>query len=88
MDKLFVSIASYEDLCLVPTIQEALKNAKYPDRIVFGLGLQFKNPPNLDFLKNKKVIYFKTGEDRPGVVRVRYEISKLISEIDLTFLSR
>jgi hypothetical protein len=80
MDKLFVSIASYEDLCLVPTIEEALKNAKYPDRIVFGLGLQFKNPPNLDFLKNKKVIYFKTGDDRPGIVRVRHEISKLISD--------
>lgn len=80
MDKIFVSIASLEDLCLVPTIEEAINNAKYPERIVFGLGLQFETPPDLNFVKNKKVLYLETGDSRPGIVRVRYQISQLVSD--------
>lgn len=37
MGRIFVSIASYRDPLLATTIKDALENAAYPDRIVFGV---------------------------------------------------
>jgi hypothetical protein len=37
MEKIFISIASYCDPLLISTVQSALKNAKYPERLRFGI---------------------------------------------------
>jgi hypothetical protein len=39
--KIFVHIPAYRDPELLPTIKSALENAKYPDRLVFGICHQF-----------------------------------------------
>ena len=77
---IFISIASFRDPTLVKTIKSALDNAKYPDSIVFGLGLQYEpeEMPDLSFLhpRQKKTLYWKP-EDRPGLIKIRYLLSKL-----------
>lgn len=40
-DKIFVQLASYRDPQLIPTIQDALKTANNPDRLVFGICWQY-----------------------------------------------
>jgi len=39
-NKIFISIASYRDPELIPTIKDCLEKAKYPDNIYFGIFLQ------------------------------------------------
>lgn len=72
MDKIFVSIAAYEDPLLHETISRAAKLAKYPERIRFVVGLQYDSPPDLSDIEAEidQIVYF----DRPGVNRVRHEI--------------
>jgi hypothetical protein len=36
MEKIFVSIASYRDSQLIPTIKDLLNKSKYPDNLTFG----------------------------------------------------
>lgn len=62
MEKIFVQIASYRDPQLRPTIEDMLKNAKYPNRIIVGIAWQhnledewdnlddYKNNPNFKIL--------------------------------------
>lgn len=41
MDRIFVQIASYRDPQLRPTIDDAIKKASYPERVVFGICNQY-----------------------------------------------
>lgn len=80
---IFISIAAYEDPCLVETIESALKNADKPEDLIFGLGLAYKDTPNLNFLsKDQKRVLFFDPDKRPGVSRSRYLIKELFEDED------
>ena len=54
---ILLHLPSYRDPELVPTIQSALKNAKYPDRIHFGICRQYHPEDmfdNIDEYRNDK----------------------------------
>jgi len=40
MTKIFIQIASYRDPELLPTLNSALCNAKYPENLTFGIVWQ------------------------------------------------
>lgn len=82
--KIFISIPSYEDETLVDTIKDAILKAEFPDRLVFGIALQYKTlpEPDLSFIKqNKKIIRFDV-DSRPGIIEIRKKIADLISDED------
>lgn len=81
MSTIFISIASYEDPQLVDTIRNAIERADLPDNIFFGIALQYASEPDLSEFSNIKTISFNP-ETRPGIVRVRYEISNLYEDQD------
>ena len=58
MKKIFLHIPAYREPELVPTINSALKNAKHPSRLVFGICRQFKESDGFDnldqFRKDKR----------------------------------
>ena len=81
-EKIFINIASFRDPSLEITIKSALLHAKNPENLVFGIALQYyeNEMPHLDFVKNQiKTIYYHP-DTRPGLVRVRYEISKMVTD--------
>lgn len=80
---IFISIASYLDPTLPKTIMRALNNADNPDDLHFGLGLQYYTDPDLSNIptKNIKVISWHP-DTRPGIVKIRYEISRLYEDQD------
>ena len=47
-DKIFVQIASYRDPELIPTIQDMLEKAKYPENLVFGICWQYDSSEPID----------------------------------------
>lgn len=71
----FISIAAYEDPALIRTMQSAIDNADRPDDVYFGVGLQYETPPDISQF-NARSIYWHPDE-RPGIVRIRHDISKL-----------
>lgn len=80
---IFVSIASYEDPTLARTIQRALDTADDPDGLVFGLGLQYEEEPDLSFVPDKQLRTMSYHpHTRPGIVRIRYEISQMFDGED------
>ena len=57
LETIFISIASYRDKELVPTIKDCLAKAKHPERLVFGICWQHKTEDewdNLDEFKNNE----------------------------------
>jgi len=48
--KIFIQVASYRDPQLLPTIKSAIKNAKKPNNLVFGIARQFKEDDSFDNL--------------------------------------
>lgn len=80
INNIFVSIAAYEDDLLVNTIKELYEKSKEPQNIFVYIALQYKNPPNLDNIfkgQNLTILNYDVDK-RPGVARVRYEISQEI----------
>ena len=80
INKIFVSIAAYEDDLLVNTIKELYEKSKEPQNIFVYIALQYKNPPNLDNIfkgQNLTILNYDVDK-RPGVAKVRYEISQEI----------
>ena len=60
MKKIFLHIPAYREPELIPTIESALKNAKHPKRIVFGICRQFCKEDGFDNLdKYRKDPRFK-----------------------------
>ena len=47
-ERIFLHLPSYRDPELVPTIKDALKQAKYPERLVFGICRQYKESDGFD----------------------------------------
>jgi hypothetical protein len=81
-EKIFISIASYRDPSLAITIKSALHHAKNPENLVFGVGAQYypKEMPRLDLDESQLRIIYYDPDTRPGVTKVRYEISKLVED--------
>lgn len=81
---IFVSISAVEDHHLVKTIQDCLNTATHPEKISFGISLQYRSNPNLLFFKNKiQTISYDPGTDpseAPGVIQIRSEIKNLIDK--------
>lgn len=77
-EKIFISIAAFEDPGLTNTMQKLLECADIPERIVFGLGLNYKTEPSFDQFTNKIKIVRDVDFNRPGIVRMRSEIRNLI----------
>jgi len=52
MDKIFVQLASYRDPELIPTIEDMLAKAKYPERLTFGICWQYDSSEPIDRFDN------------------------------------
>jgi len=69
MEKIFVSIACFMDIDIVNTIEDCLKQAKHPERIIFGICYQY-DPTDEDCLQ----IYNNNKQFR--INRIHYNESK------------
>lgn len=77
MSTIFISIAAYQDPSLIDTIRSAISSADSPGNISFGIALQYTNEPDLsEFVNNDIRTVSYNPDTRPGIVRVRYNISK------------
>ena len=81
-NKIFISIASYRDPELVPTIEDCLSKAKNPRNLVFAISRQFHPSDGFDDLsKYKKRKSFKIIEtnykDSIGVCHTRHKLQGL-----------
>lgn len=71
------------DPTLPRTLRRALEKADRPDELVFGIGLQYDVEPDLSFVPDGQLRTLSWSPDtRPGIVRIRYEISKLFNNED------
>lgn len=50
MSKIFIQVASYRDPQLIPTIKNALENAKYPENLVWSIARQYHPDDKFDDL--------------------------------------
>jgi len=64
MDKIFVSISGVDEIDIRQTINSCLENADSPERIVFGLCIQYQQykPDNFDDIKNARVVKISSEE--------------------------
>ena len=67
METIFISIASYRDPELIPTIQDCITNSKNPDRLRFGICWQHDDTESLNDYKD---------DSRFKIIDVPYEHSK------------
>lgn len=51
-DKIFVQIASYRDPELIPTIEDMIKKAKYPQNLTFGICWQYDDTEPITMFDN------------------------------------
>lgn len=89
-NKIFISIASYRDSELIPTIEDCLKQAKNPKNLIFGISRQFHPEDGFDDLsKYKKRKNFKIietpYEKSLGVCDARHHIQKLYDDEEYYF---
>ena len=80
-DTIFISIASYRDKELVPTIKDCLNQAQYPDRLRFTICWQHSKEDkwdNLDEFKNDRRfnIIDIDYKDSRGACWARHHIQK------------
>ena len=81
--KIFVSIASYNDPTLLKTIRYAIAAAHNPESLVFGIGLQHYEEVDFSEFTDNDIKVIKYDPDtRPGITRIRYEISRLLTDED------
>ena len=66
-NKIFIQIASYKDPELIHTIKNCIKNAKYPDNLVFGICWQHDENENLDEFIN---------DERFKIISIHFSKSK------------
>jgi hypothetical protein len=67
---IFVQIASYRDPQLLPTIEDLLKNAKNPERLVFSIAWQHSKEDEWDTLDQYK------DDPRFKIIDINYKNSK------------
>lgn len=81
MDQIFVKIASYRDAELPKTIRSALKNAKYPKRVTFGICWQYDELTYLDldpFIDSDNFRVYQTYyENSKGCCWARHQTDQL-----------
>lgn len=77
MQTIFISIAAYQDPQLVDTINNAIAMADRPERLSFGVALQYDEAPILPNIPNIRTLSYEPSK-RPGICRIRYNISKLL----------
>lgn len=53
MKKIFVQIASYRDLELIPTIEDMILKSKHPDNLNFGICWQYDDSEDINYFDNK-----------------------------------
>ena len=70
MAKIFISIASYRDPELLPTIKDCLSNAKNPKDLVFSIAWQHSQEDTWDTLEEYK------DDPRFKVIDINYAESK------------
>lgn len=77
---IFMTIPAYNDPQLIPTIESALANALYPERVHFCVGMQYdddKMPDVSRFINNPNFTFiFYDVEKRPGVYWIRREMAE------------
>ena len=80
---IFISICSFCDTELIPTIENLINNAKHPEKLIFGICLQDKQE-NLNNFKYEKDPRFKIKkvlpEDSKGCCWSRSEIQKFYKD--------
>ncbi len=82
--KIFVQIASYRDNQLIPTIEDMLATADYPETLQFGICLQYDEEDDLRYFDNKpniKCSKFHYTESK-GLGWARNEANKLYNDED------
>lgn len=83
---IFITIPSYEDSKLLDTIEQAVNNAKDPQRLYFAIALQYKDIklPNLEkYYKDTRFTFVTYDVDtRPGVSQVRHNLLKFHTNQD------
>lgn len=81
---IFITIPAYEDPELIPTIERALENALYPDRLFFCIGLQYKQTPDISkYINNPNFKFlFYDVDNRPGVYYIRREMANQYANQD------
>ena len=89
MNKIFISIASYRDPELLPTIKSCLSQAKYPQNLVFGICWQHDESDKwdtLDLYKNdpRFRIIEKDAKESQGACWARALIQTLYSDEQYT----
>ena len=86
-EKIFISIAAFMDPLLENTIQDMIKNAEYPDRLVFGICIQDSPEKIKEFTdkyesrENFKIISAKPMESK-GCCWVRAKLQGLVTDED------
>lgn len=89
MDKIFINIAAYRDPLLVRTLTEAYSQADNPEALVFALGMQYEQEiyPDLSFIPHEQIKALRYDiPKRPGVTRIRYEITQAAYSNEKYFL--
>jgi len=83
---IFVQIASYRDPELVPTIRDCIKNAKYPEKLTFGICFQKDETESLhEFENNEKFkIMHVPWQQSKGLCWARNHIQKMYAGEDYT----
>ena len=74
---IFITIPAYEDPQLLDTIEGALDNALYPERLFFCIGMQYRVLPDISkYLSNPNFKFlFYDVDTRPGVYQIRKEMA-------------
>jgi hypothetical protein len=67
MSTIFIQIAAYRDPQLIPTLDDCIKNAKYPENLRFGIAWQHAQDDNIDKYKD---------DSRFRIIDIPYEESK------------
>lgn len=79
---IFITIPAYEDPFLIRTLDSAIQNAKFPDRIKFAIALQYKKIPLPDISHyNAEVIIYDVN-NRPSINLIRHELLKFYNNED------
>ena len=89
-NKIFISIASYRDSELIPTIEDCLENAKSPNNLVFGISRQYHPDDKFDDLSiyknDKRFKVIETPHKKSlGVCHARHQIQGLYDDEEFYF---
>ena len=75
---IFITIPAYEDPQLISTIESAIENALFPDRLFFCVAMQYKQMPDISKYENNPnfTFIFYDVDKRPGIYYIRKEMSE------------